>query len=388
MAKTRRIICCDGTWQSQQSPHPTNVRKLAEIIASQDDHGIQQIVYYDDGVGTKKGGLATTVYNMAAAAFGWGLNKKIQDSYKRLCDDFNAGDEIYLIGFSRGAYTARSLGGLIRKCGLTLDGSQEVLESALALYRREDATPDTEDALKFRAQHSPNLTVSDQDVEWRKQNVQGFNPDAVHRLKIKFLGVMDTVGALGIPEGGKLDFLKFWNKKYRFHNTNASSMYENITHIVALNETRTTFPPTTFSNMGKLNNDAGMMSDDPRAPYTELWAPGNHGSVGGGGDILGLSNAALLLIAQDMQKLGVAFNKAALAEAETQVNVLAALDNHSDKGVLSKMGQLVLSHKDRNGPQESWEVAPATIERWKKDQAFRTTTVLNNVSDWLYHNYG
>ncbi|MCM2344125.1 MAG: DUF2235 domain-containing protein [Alphaproteobacteria bacterium] len=389
MTITRRVICCDGTWQGRDSEHPTNVRKLADMIAERDDHGISQIVYYDDGVGTHKGGIATAAYNVAAAAFGWGLNDKIKTSYKKLSEAFNPGDEIYLIGFSRGAYTARSLGGLIRKCGLPESArlTDQVLEQAMEIYRKEDATPDTAEALRFRAAVAPHMVVNENERAWRQMHMPETEPEQAHPLRIKFLGVMDTVGALGIPEGGKLDFLKFWNHKYQFHNTAASALYENIMHIVALNERRTTFPPTLFDNLDKLNREAGRQSDDPAAPYREVWSPGNHGSVGGGGDIVGLSNAALLMMVESMQRAGLAFNKAAVAQAATQINVMAPLDNASKKGVFSGVARLLVTHKDREGPREPWNLSDPAIERWRCDQSFRIDPVLRHVSDYLYNRF-
>lgn len=381
MTKTRHIICCDGTWNTWDSKYPTNVRRMAEIVSQTDDNGVRQIVYYDDGVGTHKGGVGTTIYNVAAAAFGWGLNDKIRESYKTLCQNFNANDEIYLVGYSRGAYTARSLGGLIRKCGLSDNCSDEVLKKAMEIYRRQDDTPDTEAALQFRAQFSTRFVVGDQDIAWRNKNMPGFNENAVSRLRIKFLAVMDTVGALGLPEGGKLDFLKFWNKKYRFHNTNASSMYENICHVVALNETRTTFPPTMFSNLDELNGKAGASSDDFQAPYKELWSPGVHGSVGGGGEIVGLSHSVLLLLAHEMERAGLVFNRAALGAVRSGVDVMAPFA--PAPGIFSKIAKAVVTQKDRVGPASGRDIAPATIERWNRDPEFRRSPSLKRVSEIL-----
>ena len=381
MAKTRRIICCDGTWNTADAKYPTNVRRLVDLIAATDDHGIKQVVYYDEGVGTDKGFLSD-IGNKIKGAFGWGLDDKIKSSYKKLCQNFNHDDEIYLIGFSRGAYTARSLGGLIRKCGLSDDCSDDTYARAIEIYRKQDTTPDTEEALRFRSEKSSRYVVTGKDIEWRMQNVPGFSVERVKPLNIKFLGVMDTVGALGIPEGGILGFLKFWNRKYRFHNTNASSMYENICHIVSLDETRTTFAPTLFSNLDDLNREHGRRSDDPEAPFKEVWAPGNHGSVGGGGDIVGLSHGALLYMCGRMEKLGVAFNQAALAPIRAGVDPLAALDCDS-KGTIGPLGRVFLNQQDREGPANLYEVAPSTFERWKKDTDYRTRPPLARVADQI-----
>lgn len=378
MAKTRRIICCDGTWNTHDAQYPTNVRRLVDLIAAADDHGIRQIVYYDEGVGTDRGFLSG-LGNKLKGAFGWGLDEKIKSSYKKLCENFNEDDEIYLIGFSRGAYTARSLGALIRKCGLSDDCSDDTYARALEIYRKQDATPDTEEALRFRAEKSSRYVVTGKDIEWRTLHVPGFSVDKVKSLNIKFLGVMDTVGALGIPEGGVLGFLKFWNRKYRFHNTNASSMYENICHIVSLDETRTAYAPTLFSNLDELNREHGKTPDAADAPFREVWAPGNHGSVGGGGDITGLSHTALLYLCGRMQGLGVAFNQAALDRVRAGADPLVSLDCDS-KGTIGLLGQIFLNQRDRAGPAALHEVAPSTFARWQGDESYRGRPPLARVA--------
>lgn len=105
----RIIICSDGTWNRPDGEKATNVVKMARAIAPTDSNGMDQIVFYDAGVGT--GNLLDRV---TGGAFGGGLEKNVQDGYRFLVHNFEKGDEIYLFGFSRGAYTVRSLAGLIR----------------------------------------------------------------------------------------------------------------------------------------------------------------------------------------------------------------------------------------------------------------------------------
>src|SRR5690606_6687085 len=115
------------------------------------------------------------------------------------------------------------------------------------------------------------------------------------------------------------------------------------------------------------------------APFKEVWAPGNHGSVGGGGDILGLSHASLLYMCGRMERLGVAFNRAALAQVRAGADPLAPLDNDSQgPGLLAR---LFLSRADRAGPGALHEVAPATFMRWRRDPAYRDRPPLARVAD-------
>ena len=118
----RLIVCCDGTWQDLKKDYPTNVVKMIQAIKPVDTHDIHQIVYYDEGLGTKLidtgFSLIDILLKFGGGALGLGIDHKIQDAYGFLCLNFEPDDEIYLFGFSRGAYTVRCLAGLIYNSGL------------------------------------------------------------------------------------------------------------------------------------------------------------------------------------------------------------------------------------------------------------------------------
>lgn len=97
----RLIVCCDGTWQKLDREYPTNVVKITQAIKpiAEKDH-VQQIVFYEEGVGT-----GDVLDGLFGGAFGWGLDGNIQSAYRFLSLNYQSGDEIYLYGFSRGAYT-------------------------------------------------------------------------------------------------------------------------------------------------------------------------------------------------------------------------------------------------------------------------------------------
>jgi uncharacterized protein (DUF2235 family) len=118
------VVCCDGTWNTPDQRHdgvpvPTNVVRLYNAVAEQDGEGNLQLSYYHTGVGTE----GSWWQRIAGGSFGEGLGKNIQSAYKWLGVNYLPGDRIFLFGFSRGAYTVRSLGGMIASCGL-LDLSQ------------------------------------------------------------------------------------------------------------------------------------------------------------------------------------------------------------------------------------------------------------------------
>jgi uncharacterized protein (DUF2235 family) len=117
----RLIVCCDGTWQSARQENLTNIAKIAMHAAHEDDSGVRQIVYYDSGVGATFDADDDNLLNeigdwldkKLGGAIGDGLEEKIFDAYRFLAFNYSPGDEIFIFGFSRGAYTARSLCGLI-----------------------------------------------------------------------------------------------------------------------------------------------------------------------------------------------------------------------------------------------------------------------------------
>src|SRR6267143_3690566 len=129
----RLVLCCDGTWNSADQerngvPSPTNVVKIAYRIAKRDGATLQ-VIYYDQGVGT-----GNFFDRLTGGAFGDGVEANIYDAYLVLIGNYEPGDEIYLFGFSRGAYTVRSIGGMIRKCGILARPYVEHYHAAIELY--------------------------------------------------------------------------------------------------------------------------------------------------------------------------------------------------------------------------------------------------------------
>src|SRR5262249_43985051 len=132
----RLVLCCDGTWNSADQAEVdgelcvTNVLKIATRLKKRNDAGELQIVYYDQGVGT-----GNVLDRVQGGAFGEGLEANINDSYRFLVANYELGDAIYLFGFSRGAYTARSIAGMIRRCGILRRDAVKLYPKAKELYR-------------------------------------------------------------------------------------------------------------------------------------------------------------------------------------------------------------------------------------------------------------
>lgn len=241
----RLIVCCDGTWNRLDSECPTNVVRVAQAVKRTASDGVPQIVFYDEGIGVDTN-------KIVGGVTGLGIDKNIQDAYRFLSFNYDRGDEIYLFGFSRGAYTVRSLAGMIYCSGLLSRRNVTMASQAYELYRKREISPKHAEAKSFR---------------------EKFGKDKGERVPITLLGCFDTVGALGIPLVPA--FKKFEGQlktRYKFHDTTLNKDIENAVHAVAIDEIREVF-------------DVTLMTKNPDAPNQKLrqvWFPGEHGCIGGG----------------------------------------------------------------------------------------------------------
>ncbi len=292
-------VFCDGTWQSLGQPNPTNVSRLARCVAPA-AAGMPQVVFYDDGVGVGEGVL-NDVVKIVGGGLGKGLDAKIAQAYQFLCLNYAPGDRIFIFGFSRGAYTARSLAGLLRKCWILRRDRIGEINGAIALYRDRKVGVNDPATLAFKKANSQVVATT--------ANVSAA-PDT--RGSVRYVGVWDTVGSLGVPNS--LPFADEVNDQYRFHDTELSSFVERARHAVSIDERRNTFQPTLWTNMDKLNAASGGAALAPdRQPYQQSWFPGTHGSVGGGDADKGLSLGPLCWIAEGAAQAGLLWDPAMLS---------------------------------------------------------------------------
>lgn len=265
----RLVVCCDGTWNIADQRSPTNVTKLALAVAPVDASGREQRSYYHPGVGTRR------FERFFGGVFGYGLSRNVRDAYRFLVRNFVPGDEIFLFGFSRGAYTARSVAGFIRNAGILRRENEDRLDKAYLLYRnRTNAThPRSVAATLFRRSYS-------------------------HETRIRFIGVWDTVGALGIPVSGN-PLVNLINRRFEFHDTNLSSTVDAAFQALAIDERRGPFRPAIWAPQADELTDQRV---------EQVWFAGTHGNVGGGYADHGLSDLALLWMADRAHGLGLAFD--------------------------------------------------------------------------------
>lgn len=341
LPRKRIAIFCDGTWNTPDGGEPTNVLKLAQAVLPLAPDGIVQQTFYYPGVGTGRGTgwLARTIDRTWGAATGSGLDEIITEAFRALVFAYRPGDEIYIFGFSRGAFTARSLAGLIRKAGIPARSQVAAIPEALRQYRLrgQDNHPDAEAQLRFRAHLSPATATSPEDLAWRARH----NYMPAELLTIRYLGVWDTVGGLGLP--GVLGWLaRAYNRRYRFHDLVLSRSVGAARHALALDELRKLYPYTPWSNLAALNQDAGGRGQ----PYRQLWFPGNHSIVGGSGPVQPLSAFTLDWVRQGAGELGLAFDEAELADVTDFADATATDAPLTQRRGLSNLFGLLLAPRD------------------------------------------
>ena len=272
----RLIVFCDGTWNTPDQKDrgmvcPSNVVKLRNLVELEDANGIQQLPYYDKGVGT-----GDPVDKLFGGVFGIGLAHNIREAYEFISLNYEDGDHVFLFGFSRGAYTVRRTVGMIRKCQLLprisdTESRRAVIQQGYDVYLIRGGGPDSGPALEFRKTY-------------------GCRPARIHCL-----GVWDTVGAYGI--GGVLGQLSSSLSKSRFHDRRLSSIVDCAYQAVAIDEARRLFEPTLFEQ-GPTGLDEGQILE-------QTWFAGVHSNIGGGYRDAGLSDIALHWMASRAEQCGL-----------------------------------------------------------------------------------
>ncbi|KKC31895.1 phospholipase effector Tle1 domain-containing protein [Devosia psychrophila] len=375
----RLVLCFDGSWNRLDAPHPTNVLLTAESVMPMADKSVGQITFYDEGVGSEDGDA------FVGGVFGAGLVKNLSDGYRFLIFNYSPGDEIFVFGFSRGAYTARSFIGLLSTCGILHRQHARRANEAVDLYKRRRISElFQEEVLRFRSECSPHICVSDREDAWRTNHVAQYRKGSSPLLKVKYLGVWDTVGALGIPRYFVL--ANAINRIHQFHDVSLSPIVEQARHAVAIDEQKVDFEPTLWENLRELNLDRHANPESADAPYQQMWFPGRHGSVGGGGERRGLSDLALEWIWDGARQAGLDLDASPQSHlARLRSSHRENLINRDKQAGFNPVGFVLdrLPTAARQpGPQRLHEVSPMARRRWKERpinlpeaQAYRPATL-------------
>jgi len=280
----RIVICFDGTWNSVSDPASvTNVVRVTQAVQSVASDKVPQIVYYQTGVGSEG-----RIDRLLGGVFGVGLRNNVKRALAFLTLNWNdENDEIYVFGFSRGAYSARALAGVINAVGgIPRQEHFDRLEEFWDFYRIDP---------KVRNDPKNAQSVAKK-AEMRKMCY----PDEKDTQPIiKLLGVWDTVGSYGIPAGlglgGLARKLTSWTKG--FHDNEFGRHVKYGLHAMAIDERRRAFPPTAWT-----------IEKGKQLPATQsveqVWFTGAHSNIGGGYKESGLSDLALIWMMSRAQELG------------------------------------------------------------------------------------
>lgn len=297
-------VFIDGTWNRHGTGGSTNVRKLYEATQTGPINGREQVKFYVTGVGTKPmghgEGLDDAEYSAYRAlllgqemptgmgparrfiggAFGKGTTARIKAAYQTICEEFDRfrGDRVFVFGFSRGAFAARSLAGFMEKVGLLLRGRWRDVPRAYELYElgRDPAQSEL-------AEHLFKLTGS-----------RIYGVDSEFWLPLHFLGVWDTVASLGLPS--RLNWLSAPFTEY--HQVDVPPNVMHARHGLALHELRGAFEPLLWQPGG-------------HSSLKQVWFPGAHADVGGGyrAGEAGLSDNALMWMAAEAESKGLVLDR-------------------------------------------------------------------------------
>ena len=265
--KKRIVVCADGTWnrpeKNLKEDVPSNVLRLARAIKPTASDSTSQQVFYDWGLGSYHD-------EKSAGATGKGIQKNIMDGYRYIVQNYSPGDELFLFGFSRGAYTVRSLCGLINNVGILKRPDAKLIQKAFDHYKKPGKrySPEGDESTKFRGTYA--------------------HPSR----RVKFVGLWDTVGALGIP----IPFIGMMERKDEFYDSKMGPNVSIARHALAIDDRREFFEPTILLPREGLD-------------LKQVWFVGSHSDVGGGykpdkGGSL-LADIALDWMIKEVKKVGL-----------------------------------------------------------------------------------
>ncbi|OLN93968.1 hypothetical protein CCHL11_03477 [Colletotrichum chlorophyti] len=323
----RLIVCCDGTWMNSQSGYvkptlwnpkgqlqiPSNVTRISRCFRRKCSDGRVQVIEYESGVGTGSNTLDT----LTGGAFGIGLAERVRNIYSFLCANYCDGDEIILVGFSRGAYIVRSVAGMIADLGLL---TREGVEHFWPIFKDMENWMNHDYRDEFPTVPFDNKPKGELAADQYRARLEKLGMTRVRQedgngeiIKVKAVGVWDTVGSLGIPQISLLNKIGIYasNREYRFWDTSLSDRVEHAFQALALDETRYSFQPAVWERL-----EANRLSTDLR----QVWFPGNHANCGGGWPDQGMANITLAWMMDQLASIGVEFDSHALERCVQQSN--------------------------------------------------------------------
>ena len=344
------IVCSDGTGNSGFKNRGTNVYKLFEAVDvhwdPKDPNRIEQFKVYDDGVGTQK----MKLLRYPGLAFGFGLRRNVFQLYEAIARAYQSGDQIYLFGFSRGAFTVRMLAGFICACGLT-DVKKVEREGKTSIRQETKFTWKL-----YRQRYSGWL----ERVLGLKTKENPYELGALDRMTsgriyppIRFIGVWDTVGAYGVPYGLLSDFIDRCIVRFSFNDMKLDPNVEYARQALAMDDERKTFRPNVW-----------VEDPEDAERIRQVWFPGMHADVGGGYPKHGLSLLALDWMIEELQWIAAGGKTTSNAPENSRT-----LQNRGIKWVDADRESIAehsnsddVIHNSRSGPAVYYRYCPRDIE--------------------------
>ena len=356
--KKRLAIFLDGTWNDVGDN--TSVWRLRSLCAPIGSDQRDQLVYYDTGVGTQFG------EKVRGGLYGYGIDEHVKKAYEWLVENYNDGDQIFIFGFSRGAFTARSLAGLISICGVLLPGTPLGVSQLYDRYRTIDRNKKSIRHL-FDDQAKGTLSAPTREERW----VLHYS----RNVEIEMLGVWDTVAAIDLPGLPKHNFL----------DPNLRHDMKNAFHALAIDEHRHRFAPTLWTQSSPAASGAPHISRDFTA-VEQRWFIGAHANLGGGYPSDLLPQIPLQWLAGKAAGLGLTFREEVNVEARAHLDPIADSYGSFFLG-LYKRASKPYYRPIGSAPEERDGYLVATInetidasvfERWRSDTNYRP----QNLADW------
>lgn len=302
------VLCFDGTWNGLPRGRTTNIGRLAHCLAKGDACARPQIVFYLPGVGTNY-----RADRYLGGAFGLGLTQAMMTGYRFLASNYDEGDKIFIFGFSRGAYAARSLTGMLEFPGLLREGVTSMYtDYASYLYQihsqavARGRNPMQEGCKEFGPRGRTRRL---------EENFQSFQLFVRREaVAVSFLGVFDTVGALG-PNGLR--------PGANAHNVQLSSAVSTARHALAIDEHRLKFVPEIWMvprDAGEGAKTNAQRATDPER-VKQVWFEGAHSDIGGGSAMFNsLSDTTLLwMLLEAHKREGLEVNYTGILELEVDL---------------------------------------------------------------------
>lgn len=324
------VLLSDGTGNSSAKLFRTNVWRLYQALDLSSASG--QIARYDDGVGTS----SFAPLRILGGVFGYGLGRNVRSLYRYLCTVYAPGDEIYIFGFSRGAFTARVLAGLVASQGVRNYERDADLDSWVrSAYRAYRASATKDDAGRRKrpivalVRSIRNALIHALGGDRVRTEGQGHHPE------IQMVGVWDTVAAYGGPVIEMTRAFDKWIWPLSMPNYRLSSKVRYGRHALAIDEEREAFLPLLWDELGSPQHPReqadGTLDGVPRLVQT--WFPGVHADVGGGYPDDGVSYVPLSWMIGEARAIGLSLDPAAVAAIEDGARPLGPLhDSRSGFG--------------------------------------------------------